>query len=61
MEAATICVQNGSLDAAVYKRLDCTGQKFETCLQGIDDVIAKADPVCRSPVCAIVHPPDRSV
>lgn len=45
MAAAAKDVESGALDISIYKRLKFTGEKFESCLQGIDDVVAKKDPV----------------
>lgn len=46
-EAARPQVEDGTLSAALFKRLDLEGAKFEGVIAGLDDVIRLADPVGR--------------
>lgn len=45
MTEAAIAVKAGKLEVSIYQRLECKGKKLESSLKGIDDVIAKKDPV----------------
>ncbi|CBZ53840.1 MGC81784 protein, related [Neospora caninum Liverpool] len=45
LEAAETAIATGELSASVSQRLNCRGKKFDALLNGLDALIAKADPL----------------